>query len=362
MDMDVEKVLKLLAEKEAELSEFQESSRELELELQTQLELSEKRNQDLIAANSRLRRENEDLKSKFIRERNDLTAKVEQLTQDLTTEKSRNKSLADSMRSLEQMNDDLERSKRALAATLDDFESKFNSQIEKNVLLESELGEMSQLEGLIQRLKDEARELREELMVQQTKRISISADCSPQSPPSSHTSDHPLPASSPVRRPVIHKPNSIPVRNAFSPSLSQQNHLNHHSSRYNNNILTSLSKSPHSSPPSTTASSPASGLQNNKSPVSSPVRSVPGSVTNGGFKTPTSRSSSGVMTNGTSHSNGHLVREPLPLLSPGTRSSALTIVSDLLREVGDLISKLASCRNTVRQACPHASVLKESEV
>jgi hypothetical protein len=40
---------------------------------------------------------------------------------------------------------------------------------------------------------------------------------------------------------------------------------------------------------------------------------------------------------------------PLPLLSPSTRISALNIVSDLLRKVGALESKLASCRNIVPQ-------------
>ena len=56
---------------------------------------------------------------------------------------------------------------RALHASPDDFEKKLNHQIEKNVLLESELGEKEQLEEIIQRLKDEARDLKQELLVQQ---------------------------------------------------------------------------------------------------------------------------------------------------------------------------------------------------
>lgn len=352
-----------LEEKEAELIEYQESSRELEQELQKQLELSENRNQELTAVNCRLQRDYEDLKSKLSRERQDLICKVEELSQELVAEKSHNKTLTEGIRNLEQMNDDLERSKRALAATLEDFETKFNSQIEKNVLLENELGEKSELEEVIQRLKDEARDLREELLVQQQKRISISEShtVTPSPQPLHHPPHHTPPNTvlpsnchSKIHRPIS-KPNSIPVRNHFPPSpLNHNNHSNHlnnhmnnHSSRNNNNILNSLTKSP-ASPP---ASSPSSSAI--RSPTTSPVKAA--SAGTNGPMTPTGRSSSGVMTNGTSNGQSSLVREPLPLLSPNTRNSALNIVSDLLRKVGDLESKLASCRNIVPQACRNSS-------
>lgn len=366
--MDVQKLMLQLEEKEAELIEYQESSRELELELQKQLELSEKRNQELSAVNCRLQRDYEDLKSKVSRERQDLICKVEELSQELVAQKSHNKTLTEGIRNLEQMNDDLERSKRALAATLEDFETKFNSQIEKNVLLENELGEKSELEEVIQRLKDEARDLREELLVQQQKRISISESHTvvpvltpspqPLHHPHHHTASSPntvLPSNchSKIHRPIS-KPNSIPVRNHFPPSpLNHNNHSNHlnnhmnnsHSSRNNNNILNSLTKSP-ASPPASSSPSASSAI---RSPGTSPVKAA--AATNGPM-TPTGRSSSGILTNGTS--NGQ-VREPLPLLSPNTRNSALNIVSDLLRKVGDLESKLASCRNIVPQACRNSS-------
>ena len=361
--MDAEKLLLQLEEKEAELIEYQESSRELELELQKQLELSEKRNQELNAVNCRLQRDYEELKSKCSRERQDLIGKVEELSQELQSQKGHNQTLTEGIRNLEQMNDDLERSKRALAATLEDFETKFNSQIEKNVLLENELGEKSELEEVIQRLKDEARDLREELLVQQQKRISISeshtAVPSPpqllhhhqQQPPSPNTVTV-LPSNclSKIHRPVSLKPNSITVRNHFSPSPLNHNnhsshlnnHMNNHSSRNNNNIFNSLTKSP-----------PSSSSSSIRSPVTSPVKAATNAVTNGPT-TPTGKS--GILTNGTSNCQSNVpVRDPLPLLSPNARNSALNIVSDLLRKVGDLESKLASCRNIVPQACRNSS-------
>lgn len=87
-----------------------------------------------------------------------------------------NAKLTRCIRELEQSNDDLERAKRALHASLEDFEKKLNQQIEKNVLLENELGEKEQLEEIIQRLKDEARDLKQELLVQQTPTSNLSSN------------------------------------------------------------------------------------------------------------------------------------------------------------------------------------------
>lgn len=111
-----------------------------------------------------------------------------ELRQQLNEAQVKNLKLTRHVRELEQSNDDLERAKRALHASLEDFEKKLNQQIEKNVLLENELGEKGnfnrnfinlliilidqiifteQLEEIIQRLKDEARDLKQELLVQQ---------------------------------------------------------------------------------------------------------------------------------------------------------------------------------------------------
>ena len=53
---------KRLQEARDELDEFQEGSRELEAELETQLEQAEARQRELLAAKTRLEAENESLK------------------------------------------------------------------------------------------------------------------------------------------------------------------------------------------------------------------------------------------------------------------------------------------------------------
>lgn len=177
-----------------------------------------------------------------------------------------NEQLTDHIRDLEQSNDDLERAKRHLDATLNEFDSRLNEQIERNELLESEIGEKEQLQVVIQRLKDEARDLRLELMIQQS-----------------------------------FKSNKKSV---------------------------------------TTPESESNSLSNNKKSATN-VNNI--SLTNGSAEGKTY----------TNHANSASYNTPkqssnqIPLLSASSRISALNIVSDLLRKVGALESKLASCRNIV---------------
>lgn len=158
---------KRLQECQIELEEYQESSRELESELETQLNASEKRNTELKQQNLRLQTENESLKLKLTNLNGQTSDQLMELRHQLSETQVMNAKLTRCIRELEQSNDDLERAKRALHASLEDFEKKLNQQIEKNVLLENELGEKEQLEEIIQRLKDEARDLKQELLVQQ---------------------------------------------------------------------------------------------------------------------------------------------------------------------------------------------------
>ena len=58
-------------------------------------------------------------------------------------------------------------SPRATIMSLEDFEQRLNQAIERNAFLESELDEKENLLESVQRLKDEARDLRQELAVQQ---------------------------------------------------------------------------------------------------------------------------------------------------------------------------------------------------
>lgn len=150
-----------------ELREFQEGSREYEAELETQLQQVESRNRDLLSENNRLRLELETIKEKLETQHSEGYRQVSALEDDLAQTRAIKDQLQKYIRELEQANDDLERAKRATIMSLEDFEQRLNQAIERNAFLESELDEKENLLESVQRLKDEARDLRQELAVQQ---------------------------------------------------------------------------------------------------------------------------------------------------------------------------------------------------
>ncbi|NXT85065.1 NDE1 protein, partial [Zapornia atra] len=150
-----------------ELREFQEGSREYEAELETQLQQTESRNRDLLSENNRLRMELESVKEKIEIQHSEGYRQISALEDDLAQTKAIKDQLQKYIRELEQANDDLERAKRATIMSLEDFEQRLNQAIERNAFLESELDEKENLLESVQRLKDEARDLRQELAVQQ---------------------------------------------------------------------------------------------------------------------------------------------------------------------------------------------------
>ncbi|NWQ79638.1 NDE1 protein, partial [Columbina picui] len=148
-----------------ELREFQEGSREYEAELEAQLQQTESRNRDLLSENNRLRMELESVKEKIEMQHSEGYRQISALENDLAQTKAIKDQLQKYIRELEQANDDLERAKRAAIMSLEDFEQRLNQAIERNAFLESELDEKENLLESVQRLKDEARDLRQELAV-----------------------------------------------------------------------------------------------------------------------------------------------------------------------------------------------------
>ena len=203
-------------EYQSELEEFQDSSRELEAELEAQLTQSEKRIQELSTQNSRLQSENESLKTKLSKVSVESQNQLLELQKELAEVSSVNERLSSYIRELEQSNDDLERAKRALDATLQDFDTRLNQQIERNVLLENEIGEKEELQEVIQRLKDEARDLRQELMIQQ------------KTEPNCDKFDKTI---EPNKR-LAFIPNKLPIDNCFNNNNSNNN--NNNNNNYNN--------------------------------------------------------------------------------------------------------------------------------
>ncbi|XP_067317413.1 nuclear distribution protein nudE homolog 1-like [Anolis sagrei] len=242
-----------------ELREFQEGSREYEAELEMQLQQMETRNRDLLSENHRLRGEIEAVKEKITSQHSEGYHQISVLEEELAQTKAIKDQLQKYIRELEQSNDDLERAKRATIMSLEDFEQRLNQAIERNAFLESELDEKETLLESVQRLKDEARDLRQELAVQQKQE----------------------------------KPKAL----GESPSEA-------------------------GSVPST--------------PLTRRTPSLGVTPSGGSFRRGLEESSNSATP-----------------LTPAARISALNIVGDLLRKVGALESKLASCRNFVYDQAPY---------
>ncbi|XP_062615841.1 nuclear distribution protein nudE homolog 1-like [Saccostrea cucullata] len=259
--LEAERFKQDLEETREELEEFQISSRELECELEAQLEQLESKNKELLSETTKLSSENASLKEKIELLQTNSHRQVSNLEDELAQVSAYKDELQRYIRELEQTNDDLERAKRATVVSLEDFEVRLNQAIERNAFLESELDEKETLTETVQRLKDEATDLRSELNVVQSRPAS-----SVESIASKEDSNS----------------NAIPVKKKQD-------------SREENSI--------NDKPPS--LSTP-------------PNRGIP-------FKSATSTP-----------------------LTPSARISALNIVGDLLRKVGALESKLASCRNFVK--------------
>ncbi|KAM7371499.1 hypothetical protein PAMP_008735 [Pampus punctatissimus] len=266
-------------EAQEELQEFQQMSRDYEVELETELKQCEARNRELLAANNRLRMELENYKEKYETQHSEAYRQISSLEGDLAETTAIRDQLHKYIRELEQANDDLERTKRATIMSLEDFEQRMNQVIERNAFLESELDEKENLLESVQRLKDEARDLRQELAVQQKQQVQDR-----------------------------------------KPSLS------------------SAAKEPSSS----SSSSAAAGLPT--PPLTPPDKRTEDKTTSSSSNQPVS---SATATPPPSVSRGEsLSATPL---STSARISALNIVGELLRKVGNLESKLASCRDFVHE-------------
>ncbi|XP_077426109.1 nuclear distribution protein nudE homolog 1-like isoform X2 [Vanacampus margaritifer] len=195
-------------EAQEELQEFQQMSRDYEAELETELKHCEARNKELLQDNNRLRVELENIKEKFESQHTDNFKHISNLEETLAETTAVKDHLQKYIRELEQSNDDLERTKRATIMSLEDFEQRMNHVIERNAFLESELDEKENLLESVQRLKDEARDLRQELAVRQKERrpsssmgkdldrADPSAPVTPSKPPTSFST----PPASSIRR------------------------------------------------------------------------------------------------------------------------------------------------------------------
>lgn len=145
---------------EMELAEFRESSKELEQELEKDIERAEKQERILQEKAETLAFEGEEWKRKYRESKTEASAAQNQLEKEITTLRDSNRTLQLKLRDIEVANDDFERQARNTTSSLEDMESKYNQAIERAVMMEEEikLGEQER-----EQLRIESQRLREEL-------------------------------------------------------------------------------------------------------------------------------------------------------------------------------------------------------
>ncbi|MBW0495428.1 hypothetical protein O181_035143 [Austropuccinia psidii MF-1] len=187
-----------LEETKLALDEFQISSKELETELEKELQGTEKQLKELKGKEESLLNDIDHWKTKFHSSLKDHTKTMTIMQTELDTLRKSNEQYRTRLRDMELDNDELEGKERMVTSSLQDVESKYGKAIERITLLEDELIEKSRLEEECQRLKDDLRDTTEELAIlreqlanhQFTSKHSSSSTTQPQSSPSSASSSN----------------------------------------------------------------------------------------------------------------------------------------------------------------------------
>ena len=164
----------MLTETKNELDDFHQSSKELEEELERELQRTEKAQQDLRVKVERAESERDSWKasriyyllflaltspfqSKFMSLQTNHNTTTASLQRELDSLRQENQKMKIQLRELEMGNDDLERNERAVASSLSDVEAKYARALEEKILLEHELLDKAHVEEECQRVKDELR-------------------------------------------------------------------------------------------------------------------------------------------------------------------------------------------------------------
>lgn len=149
---------------EAELAEFQSSSKDLEAELEKDIEQAEKRERQLKEQASDLKYQVDEWKEKHRQAKSEAAAAQASLEREIKTLRQENLTLRQRVRDIEVANDDYERKQRTTEVSLEDMESKYNQAVERAVILEEEVKTGEQERETIrietQRLKDEFSDFR----------------------------------------------------------------------------------------------------------------------------------------------------------------------------------------------------------
>lgn len=228
---------------EAELAEFQQSSKDLEGELEKDIEQAEKRESRLKEEIGDLKYKVEEWKEKHKQAKGEATHAQVSLEREVKTLRQDNRELRQRLRDTEVANDDYERKQRTTEVSLEDMEQKYNQAIERSVMLEEEVRvgeqERENLRIETQRLKDEysdfkveaevSRRKLEQLEKERAKRQITShfpAPTSPRSEPSSATTDTSGPPfDTPPAKAISSGVSNAPTTPSSTPSSTNSNRL-----------------------------------------------------------------------------------------------------------------------------------------
>ena len=151
---------------ETDLADYQASSKELEDQLEKDVDAAEKNERKLREQVEKLNFEVDEWKGKHKQAKAEANSAQNTLQKEITTIREQHRGLTLKLRDIEVANDDYERQARNTTSSMEDLESKLNVAIERGVLMEEEIriGEQER-EGLrieAQRLRDELGDLKVE--------------------------------------------------------------------------------------------------------------------------------------------------------------------------------------------------------
>ncbi|KAG6911874.1 hypothetical protein DXG01_000121 [Tephrocybe rancida] len=212
----------MLAETRTELDDFHHASKELEAELENELQRTEKAQQDLKVKVIRAESERDEWKFMSLQTNHNTTIaslqrELDKLRQDYQQAKIQ-------LRDLEMGNDDLERNERAVSSSLADMEAKYSRALEEKILLEHELLEKASLEEDTQRLRDELRDANVEISILKDQVTNLTALQS-----SKAAAETPAPQRSQTEFPQIATPSDEDLLSTPAPSDLQLDELSHSS-------------------------------------------------------------------------------------------------------------------------------------
>jgi len=156
--------MKEMEELEESFNDFQLSSKDLEGEMEKELELKDKKIEELTSTNRRLKIDHDDSSEKTRKNTEYSSKMISTLQEDLASSQTLGKDLQQQKQKLEQENDTLETKERQLTASVQDLTKKLQEIMEENVVLQTEIEEYKMgSQETIQRMKDEIRDMKLEL-------------------------------------------------------------------------------------------------------------------------------------------------------------------------------------------------------